>query len=214
MRFEAVIFDCDGVLVDSETLENQAFVECVADLGLNMTLEEAIDAYRGRKLAEWVADVECRLGRCVPATFIPDFRARSAKVFQAQLQPIPGVAVVIQALQSLSIPFCVASSGPREKIELNLGITGLLPYFQDRIFSAYEVGSWKPAPGLFLHAADTLGASPETCAVIEDSLPGVRAGVAAGMAVFGYTRGADAETLAAAGAQVFQDMAQLPALLQ
>ena len=214
MRFEAVIFDCDGVLVDSETLEKQVFVECVADLGLNLTLAEAMDAYKGRKLAEWVADVKRRLGRCVPDTFIPDFRARSAKVFQAQLQPIPGVEVVIQTLQSLSIPFCVASSGPREKIELNLGITGLLPYFRGNIVSAYEVGSWKPDPGLFFHAAHTLGASPETCAVIEDSLPGVRAGVAAGMAVFGYARGSEAETLAAVGARVFQDMAQLCALLQ
>ncbi len=214
MRFQAVIFDCDGVLVDSATLENQAFVECVADLGLNMTLEEAIHAYKGRKLAEWVADVERRLGRCVPDTFIPNFRARSAQAFQAQLQPIPGVEGVIQTLQSLSVPFCVASSGPREKIELNLGITGLLPYFQGNIVSAYDVGSWKPDPGLFVHAAHTLDVSPQTCAVIEDSLPGVQAGVAAGMAVFGYVRGSEAETLAAVGARVFQDMAQLSALLQ
>ena len=130
MRFGAVIFDCDGVLVDSETLENQVFVECVADLGLNLTVAEAVELYKGRKLAECIADVEERLGRCVPDFFVADFRARSAKVFQAYLQPIPGVEAVIQAVQALSVPFCVASSGPREKIEANLGITGLRSYFQ------------------------------------------------------------------------------------
>ena len=214
MRFKAVIFDCDGVLVDSETLENQVFVECVADLGLNLTVAEAVGMYKGRKLAECIADVEERLGRGVPDSFVADFRARSASVFQNHLQPIPGVEAVIQAVQARSVPFCVASSGPREKIEANLSTTGLLTYFQGSIVSAYEVGSWKPDPGLFLHAARTLGVAPETCAVIEDSLPGVQAGVAAGMTVFGYARDTPAETLSAAGAQVFQDMKQLPALLQ
>ena len=214
MKFQAVIFDCDGVLVDSEPLENQVFVECVAALGLDLTLEEAIDAYKGKKLAECVADVERRLGRSVPDSFIPDFRMRSAEVFHAQLQPIPGVEGVIETVQSLSIPFCVASSGPREKIEENLAITGLLSYFQGNIVSAYEVGSWKPDPSLFLHAAETLGAAPKTCAVIEDSLPGVQAGVAAGMTVFGYAADSDAGPLAAAGAQIFQEMNELTALLQ
>ena len=150
----------------------------------------------------------------MPDSFVADFRARSAKVFQNHLQPVPGVEAVIQAVQALSVPFCVASSGPREKIEANLSTTGLLSYFEESIVSAYEVGSWKPDPGLFLHAARTLGVAPETCAVIEDSLPGVQAGVAAGMTVFGYARDTPAETLSAAGAQVFQDMHQLPALLQ
>lgn len=213
-QFKAVIFDCDGVLVDSETLENQVFVECVADLGLELTVAEAVAMYKGRKLAECIASVEERLGRCVSDSFVPDFRARSAKVFQNHLQPIPGVEAVIQAVQALSVPFCVASSGPREKIEANLSTTGLLSYFQESIVSAYEVGSWKPDPGLFLHAARTLEVAPKTCAVIEDSLPGVQAGVAAGMTVFGYARDTEAETLAAAGAQVFQDMTQLPTLLQ
>ncbi|MCY4385960.1 MAG: HAD-IA family hydrolase [Desulfurellaceae bacterium] len=214
MRFEAVIFDCDGVLVDSETLENQVFVECAADLGLNLTVAEAVAMYKGRKLAECIADVEERLGRGVPDSFVPDFRARSAKVFQNRLQPVLGVEAVIQAVQALSVPFCVASSGPREKIEANLSTTGLLSYFEESIVSAYEVGSWKPDPGLFLHAARMLGVAPKTCAVIEDSQPGVQAGVAAGMTVFGYARDTEAEALAAAGAQVFQDMAQLPVLLQ
>ena len=151
----------------------------------------------------------------MPDSFVPAFRVRSTKVFHDHLRPIPGVEAVIQTLRALSVPFCVASSGPREKIEANLGITGLLAYFQESIVSAYEVGSWKDTdPGLFLHAARTLGVAPETCAVIEDSLPGVQAGVAAGMTVFGYARDTEAETLAAAGAWVFQDMNQLPALLQ
>ena len=214
MRFQAVIFDCDGVLVDSEPLENQVFVECVADLGLTMSVEEAIDSYKGKKLAECVADVERRLGRSVPESFIPDFRARSAKIFQRRLQPIPGVEAGIQHVQSLQIPFYVASSGPREKIEANLRITGLLSYFQGNIVSAYEVGSWKPDPGLFLQAAHMLKTSPEACAVIEDSLPGVQAGVAAGMTVFGYAADTDANVLADAGATVFSDMNGLLAVFQ
>ncbi len=170
MKFQAVISDCYRVLVDREPLENQACVECVADLGLDMVFEEAIGAYKGKKLAECVANVERRFGRSVPDSFITDFRTRSAEVFQARLQPIRGVEGVIETVQALSIPFGVASSGTRKKIEANLTITGLPSYFQGHIVSAYEDGSWKPGPCLFLHAAKTLGAAPKTCAGMEDSL--------------------------------------------
>ena len=210
MKFQAVIFDCDGVLVDSEILASCVLVEYVAELGLTLSLEEALALFKGGKMAECVADVEQRLGRAVPDSFIPNFRARCAEAFHAHLKPIPGVETV---LRTLSVPFCVASSGPREKIELTLSITGLRVYFENRIFSAYEVGSWKPDPGLFLHAAQALNAPPRACAVVEDSLPGVQAGVAAGMTVFGYAAGTAAAPLIAAGASVFHDMAQLLDLL-
>ncbi len=210
VKFQAVIFDCDGVLVDSETLACRVLVEYVAELGLTLALEEAIALFKGRKMAESVVDVEQRLGRAVPDGFVPNFRARCAEAFQTHLKPIPGVEIV---LRTLSVPFCVASSGPREKMELTLGITGLRAYFENRIFSAYEVGSWKPDPGLFLHAAQALNIRPRVCAVVEDSLPGVQAGVAAGMTVFGYAASTAAAPLIAAGASVFHDMAQLLDLL-
>lgn len=210
MKFQAVIFDCDGVLVDSEILASRVLVEHVDELGLTLSLEEVLALFKGRKMAECVADVEQRLGRAVPASFVPNFRVRCAEAFHAQLKPIPGVETV---LRTLPVPFCVASSGPREKIELSLRITRLLAYFENRIFSAYEVGSWKPDPGLFLHAAQALNIRPRVCAVVEDSLPGVQAGVAAGMTVFGYAAGTDAAPLIAAGASVFHDMVQLLDLL-
>ena len=124
-----------------------------------------------------------RLGQPLPDEFTLAVRARTAAAFRAELRPVEGVE---DALRRITLPVCGASSGPREKIELALAVTGLLPRFADRIFSAYEVGRWKPEPKLFLHAATTLGTSPEKCIVVEDSVPGVRAGIAARMQVIGY----------------------------
>lgn len=184
MPIEAVIFDCDGTLVDSERLANAALVECVASFGLLMSLEDAMQNYVGGKMADCVADLECRLGRKLPDTFIPEVRKRTADAFRAQLKRMEGAA---ETLQGLRLPFCVASSGPVEKIELSLGLTGLAGFFaRDRIFSAYDVGAWKPDPGLFLHAARAMGVRPERCAVVEDSLRGVEAGINAGMQTFWF----------------------------
>ena len=148
MPFEAIIFDCDGTLVDSEVLGIQVLVECVAELGLAFPLEEAVARFTGAKMADSIALIEQRLGRPVPGDFVPEMRRRMAEVFRERLQPVEGVEAI---LQSLSIPYCVASNGPREKMEVSLHVTGLLPYFQGRIFSAYDIGSWKPEPGMFLH---------------------------------------------------------------
>lgn len=183
---QAIIFDCDGVLVDSEHLANAVLVEYVREFGLFLSLEEALAQFTGVKMADCVAELEQRLGRRLPAHFVPTFRERSATAFRAHLRPIEGVEAIVKNLQQRNLPYCVASSGPREKIELNLRITGLLHYFQSRIFSAYEVGKWKPDPGLFLHAARVLGVEPQQCAVIEDSQPGIYAGLAADMMVFAY----------------------------
>jgi HAD superfamily hydrolase (TIGR01509 family) len=183
---QAIIFDCDGVLVDSERLANAVLVEYVREFGLILSLEEALEQFTGGKMADCVAELERRLGRSLPDHFVPTFRERSAAAFRAHLRPIEGVEAIVKNLHQRNLPYCVASSGPRDKIELNLGITGLLPYFQARIFSAYEVEKWKPDPGLFLHAAQALGVEPQQCAVIEDSQPGIQAGLAAGMMVFAY----------------------------
>jgi HAD superfamily hydrolase (TIGR01509 family) len=182
----AIIFDCDGVLVDSERLANAVLVEYVREFGLVLSLEEALAQFTGGKMADCVAELEQQLGHRLPDHFVSTFRERSAAAFRTHLRPIEGVAAIVKNLHQRGLPYCVASSGPREKIELNLEITGLLDSFRERIFSAYEVGKWKPDPGLFLHAAQALGIEPQHCAVIEDSQPGIQAGLAAGMMVFAY----------------------------
>ncbi|MEU8887464.1 HAD family hydrolase [Streptomyces sp. NPDC048442] len=223
-----VIFDCDGVLVDSETLSARVMREMAGKEGLDFSPEQAVEFIRGRKVAEWVGQLEALLGRALPARFVPDFRTGCAELFATELRPVRHVR---QVVEGLGLPFCTASSAPREKILNTLGLTGLLPYFQnriqdrfedrfedrvqDRIYSAYEVGAWKPDPGLFLHAAADLGVLPEHCAVVEDSVVGVRAGIAAGMSVFGYAppQNGTAEQLAAEGAVTFGSMKELPGLL-
>jgi HAD superfamily hydrolase (TIGR01509 family) len=206
-----VIFDCDGVLVDSERLAHQTLIDTVAPLGLHFTMQEAMGLFRGRKMSECVEEVENRLGYRLTESFIEEFRQRQHSAFRAGLKPVEGI---IEALEAIDQPICVASSGPREKIVLSLTLTGLLERFDGAIYSAYEVGSWKPDPGLFLHAAKSWEISPGRCIVIEDSTPGVRAGVAAGMTVLGYAADADPDELAAAGARIFHSMHELPALVR
>lgn len=210
MNFDAIIFDCDGTLVDSEYLGNQVLVDCAAELGLALTLEEALAQFMGGRMADAVRYIEARLGRPVPGDFVERARQRMDAAFEAELRAVDGVEPV---LRQITVPYCVASSGPREKVELSLGLTGLLGYFHGRIFSAYDVGRWKPEPDLFLHVAASLSVAPHRCAVIEDSAPGVRAGVAAGMTVFGYAAMDNAEELASFGAVTFDRMDALPDLL-
>lgn len=188
MSIDAVIFDCDGTLVDSELLANETLVEYATELGVPISIDEALENYVGGRMADCVDDMQKRLGRELPDSFVPELRARMAKRFRRDLQAVEGAAETLAALQ---VPFCVASSGPPEKIELSLRVTGLLPWFENRIFSAYDIGYWKPDPRLFLHAANAMGISPDRCAVVEDSLPGVQAGIAAGMVTFAFrARGA------------------------
>ncbi|MCF2146100.1 HAD family hydrolase [Desmonostoc muscorum LEGE 12446] len=210
MQTELVIFDCDGVLVDSETLGNRILVEFVAEFGLVLELEEAILLFKGCKMADCVAVIEQRLGKKMPQDFVTQFRARTAEAFERELLPVNGIEA---ALDKINLPICVASSGPPEKIKLALRVTNLLPRFEGRIFSSYEIGSWKPAPDLFLHAAKNMGFQAPSCTVVEDSILGVRAGVAAGMRVLGYTNQSEATLLEACGAHVFHSMCQLPSLL-
>jgi HAD superfamily hydrolase (TIGR01509 family) len=205
-----IIFDCDGVLVDSEALQIRALLEVAAPLGFQMPLEDAVERFRGAKMANVVSAIEARIGAATPARFVADVRARQADAFARELRPVDGIH---DALARLPVPRCVASSGPLEKIRLSLTITGLLDAFGDRIFSAYEIDSWKPEPDLFLYAAERMGAAPSDTVVVEDSLLGVQAGVAAGMRVFGFAEGARAVALAAAGAEVFGAMRDLPALV-
>lgn len=176
------LFDLDGTLVDSETLLNEVLVDFLAELGFDLSVEEADVRFRGGKMAESVSQLEKRFNTTLQDDFIPLFRARTAEAFSDRLQPIDGA---LDLVSSLDTNMCIASNGPPEKINLSLTLTGLKPYFEEKIFSAYDINAWKPNPELFLNAAKSLGAKPENCAVVEDSLPGIRGGLAAGMRVYG-----------------------------
>jgi HAD superfamily hydrolase (TIGR01509 family) len=178
---EAVIFDLDGTLVDSEELGLAVLHRHATTLGVTLPPGQEIATLRGRSMASTLALFAQQLGRPLPDDFEATVRADMAEVFRQQLQPMPGA---LELLQSLRIPCCIATNGPRHKAELTLGLTGLLPWFEGRLFSAYELGVFKPDPGLFLAAAAALGVEPAHCAVVEDSLPGLHAGIAAGMHVY------------------------------
>ncbi|MBH8572401.1 HAD family hydrolase [Nostocaceae cyanobacterium CENA369] len=210
MPTELVIFDCDGVLVDSETLSNRVLVQFVAEFGLALELEEAILLFKGCKMADCVNFIEQRLEQKLPPDFVTQLRVRTAEAFERELLSVEGIEA---SLDKINLPICVASSGPPEKIKLALRVTNLLPRFEGRIFSSYEIGSWKPAPDLFLYAAKNMGVQAAYCTVVEDSVLGVRAGVAAGMKVLGYTNPSEASLLEDCGARVFYSMYQLPSLL-
>ncbi len=209
---DLVIFDSDGVLVDSEEIALAVLARAARRAGAQIDLAEALTLFRGLKIADCVVEIERRSGRRVGDRFIEDVRAATALAFEADLQAVEGVH---DALAAISIPVCVASNGPMSKLAQTLKLTKLQGRFEGRVFSAYEVGSWKPDPGLFLHAAQTLGADPGRCVVVEDSLTGVQAAKAAGMHVLGFTGGRPGAglELSEAGAQPFDRMADLPALL-
>ncbi|MBP7701502.1 MAG: HAD-IA family hydrolase [Phenylobacterium sp.] len=209
---DLIIFDADGVLVDSEEIALAVMAQAATAAGAPMDAAEALAVFRGLKIADCVAEIERRAGRPAPAGFIAEVRAATAAAFETDLRAVEGVH---DALAALSAPICVASNGPMSKLDQTLRLTGLATRFEGRVFSAYEVGAWKPDPGLFLHAAKALGADPARCVVVEDSLAGVQAAAAAGMRALGYAPpgAGTAPELADAGAEIFTAMAQLPGLL-
>lgn len=205
-----IIFDCDGVLVDSEPLSNRTIAEQMQELGISMTEDQAIHLFAGGSLANVKNYIKEVTGQIVPDDFEDAYRKRSYELFRKELQPVRGITEV---LEKLPYQKCVASNGPIPKMKLNLGLTNLMHYFEGYLFSAYEVGHWKPDPRLFLHAAATMGFRVEQCIVIEDSDHGIHAAKTAGMQVFGYAGRTPKEKLEKAGAQTFTDMAMLPKLL-
>jgi len=206
-----VIFDCDGVLVDSERLAIRIDVEFLAELGWTMTEAEAAERFVGLSMAQIRHQVESHLGRPLPAGWEEEFQERLRDAFISGLGPVQGI---VDALDAIRHETCVASSGTHEKIKFSLSLVGLYDRFVGRIFSATEVPRGKPAPDLFLHAARRMRAEPAQCVVIEDSVPGVTAALAAGMRVLAYAGGVtSAARLARRGAVVFDDMRDLPALL-
>jgi HAD superfamily hydrolase (TIGR01509 family) len=210
MAYELVIFDCDGVLVDSEQLANRILAERLTAIGLPTSTEESMDDFMGRSWKAGIELIERRLGRPVPDTFSERYFEELFAAFQRELRAVRGIET---ALDGIALPTCVASSGAHDRIRAALRPAGLLERFEGRIFSATDVEHGKPAPDLFLHAAARMGAAPERCVVVEDAVAGVQAGRAAGMDVLGYAGLTDAATLAAEGARVFCSMDELPALI-
>lgn len=173
-----LIFDCDGVLVDSEHLGLIGLVQLVAEMGVTLQLEECIERYRGWRFAAVLEDLHAQANLSFPPDFEDIYRARAALVFEERLEAIPGIH---DALRALPHPKCVASNAPRKKLNHTLQLTKLREHFGDNVFSAYDLQAWKPDPTLFLHAAKEMGFPPQQCAVIEDSEVGIQAAEAAGM---------------------------------
>jgi HAD superfamily hydrolase (TIGR01509 family) len=214
VRYDLVIFDNDGVLVDSEPIANRLLAEYLTELGFPTTIEDSYRDFMGAA-AHAVHDVvaERFAGATLPPTFDEDFHARVFAAFQRQLTPVAGAAELLRLVRAAGIPYCVASSAHHEWIRTAHRKTGLDVFFGDaQLFSAQDVGRGKPAPDLFLHAARQMGVEPGRCVVLEDSPLGVQAANAAGMDVFGYAALTPKERLAAATG-LFDDLSAVPQLL-
>jgi len=212
-RFDLVIFDNDGVLVDSEPIANRILAEMLAGYGLVVTWQECVERYLGSTLGRVRALVEAELGHAIPADFEARYRATVYPRLAESVQPIPGVAGVLDVLEAEGVAVCVASSAIHERIRITLTTAGLIDRFDGRMFSAEDVAHGKPAPDLFLHAAASLGVPPDRCAVVEDAPAGVVAADAAAMVVFAYAALTPRRLLEGASGGVVDDMAQLPDLL-
>ncbi|MFD3843870.1 HAD family hydrolase [Streptomyces sp. NPDC058642] len=213
MRYDLVIFDNDGVLVDSEPISNRLLAGYLTELGHPTSYEDSIRDYMGSAMHRIHDLIEERTGERLPEDFDDVFHGRVFAAFERELKPVAGVVGVLEKLAADGVSYCVASSGSHERIRVGHRTTGLDRWFEDaRIFSSQDVGRGKPAPDLFLYAAERMGVAPERCVVIEDSPLGVRAAVAAGMDVYGFTAMTPADRLAGA-TQLFSDMGELADLL-
>ena len=219
MNFDAILFDCDGVLVDSEPLTHGVLIELFGETGWHLTLEQCMARFVGKAVRDERAAIEANMGQPLTEAWMADFYARRNQALSAHLQPMAGAAMAVAALhQRLGGRIACASGADRAKVELQLRKVGMLEWFDGRIFSGQEMPRTKPAPDVYLAAAAALGVAPQRCVVVEDTVTGARAGLDAGAVVWGYAPGgpghSSAEALRALGAvQVFSDMAQLPQLL-
>lgn len=194
-----VIFDCDGVLVDSEIISAQVSVDCLRAVGVERSLDYVLETYRGKSVADCIRMISAELATAADWQGLSDaeqhqrgvdfwrhVQAQTLVVCEQQLEPVTGIMAVLDQLRARQIPFCVASNGKHEKMQMTLNKTGIMPYVQGRVFSFEDVSRGKPAPDLFLHAAKTLGVAANEAVVVEDSLTGIQAAVAAGMRPLGY----------------------------
>jgi HAD superfamily hydrolase (TIGR01509 family) len=211
---QLVIFDCDGVLVDSEVISNDVLARSLTAEGLPTTLAEARRDYQGLLLADVVLRVQAKLGRALPGDWLQRYERDRAEAFRRELRPVPGAAEAVELISAAGVAVCVASQGKLEKTRLSLRLTGLRPLFGGgALFSAYSVPRGKPAPDLFLHAAAAMGADPSRCAVVEDSPSGIAAAVSAGMRALGYAADSDEAALREEGGETVRSLQEVPGLL-
>jgi HAD superfamily hydrolase (TIGR01509 family) len=209
---ELVIFDCDGTLVDSERLAVRVDSKLITELGWPMRPDDVARLFVGHSRQYMREQIEARLGRALPDNWQAPFEKEYWALVETELEPVRGV---VGMLDALTVPYCVASNGSLRKITRSLDITGLLPRFTGRIFSAEDVGRPKPDPALYIHAATCMGFSPAACVVVDDSVFGLEAARAANMRSFGYAGSVtSADRLTGSGTTVFDDMAELPELLR
>lgn len=213
-ELELVIFDCDGVLVDSESISNRILARLLTAVGLPTTLEEARRDYQGLLLAEVVSRAQAQLDRRLPDEFLEWLERERAAAFRSELRAVPGAAEAVRRVSAAGVDVCVASQGKLEKTRLTLGLTGLRDLFpDDALFSAESVLRGKPHPDLFLHAASMMGADPARCVVVEDTGSGIAAAVSAGMRALAYVAYSDDGELCEAGAESLRSLADLPKVL-
>ncbi len=215
MKFEAVLFDCDGVLVDSEPIVNGVLRDMLAERGWALSAEECMRIFIGKMVRDEKARIELHTGRPLTEAWLTDFRERRNAALESELRIVANAqAAVHEVHERLDARIACASGADRHKVELQLRKVGLHGYFEGRIFSGHEMPRSKPHPDVYLAAAAALSAPPQRCAVVEDTLIGTAAGLAAGATVFAYVPQGEAEPFLRAGvAAVFSDMAQLPGLL-
>jgi HAD superfamily hydrolase (TIGR01509 family) len=211
---QLVIFDCDGVLVDSEVISNDVLARALTAEGLPTTLAESRRDYQGLLLADIVSRAQEKLGRALPEDWLERYERERNDAFRRELKAVPGAADAVQQITAADVSVCVASQGKLEKIRLSLQLTGLSDLFgPDMLFSAYAVPRGKPHPDLFLHAATAMKAAPSRSVVVEDSPSGVAAAVSAGMRVLGYAADSDERALGREGAEILHSMEELPSRL-
>lgn len=215
MKFEAVLFDCDGVLVDSEPITNGVLRDMLAEQGWQLSVQECMDIFVGKAVIDERARIEAETGKSLTPEWMADFRSRRNVALDARVQAIVGAVQAVAAVHTMAQGRIACASGAdRIKVEMQLRKVGLWPYFEGRVFSGHEMPHSKPAPDVYLAAAVALGVDPARCAVVEDTVTGVTAGVAAGATVFAYAPQGDGAALLRAGASlVFVSMAELPTLL-
>lgn len=213
-ELDLVIFDCDGVLVDSEVISNEVLAQALTAVGLPTTLAESRREYQGLLLSDIAARAQAKLGRALPKGWVGRYECDRAEAFRRDLTPVAGATEAVQRIAAAGVAVCVASQGKLSKTRLTLGLTGLRGLFEEHaLFSAQSVARGKPAPDLFLHAAAVMNETPSRCVVVEDTPSGVAAAVAAGMRALGYGADSDEGALREAGAEVLGSLYALPELL-
>ncbi len=210
---DLIIFDCDGVLVDSEHISDRVFCEVLSEAGFLLTPGESGAMFTGFSMKSCIEIAEQHFGKKLPSDILDRYYERVYAAFRAELKPVVGAPEVVRAVIDRGIPVCVASSSSHATLRVTLGVTGLLPLFEGAIFSSQDVKRGKPFPDLFLYAAERMGAAFEKCVVVEDSVPGAKAGIAACMRVLGHAAVTPQEKLAEVGAEVFVDMKEVMGIL-